>query len=203
MHLLCYDTALNGEYTLIRLLQRYPRYRSLFYQTDDERIWDAAPYLFEMDQEVYSLRQENTLIRLSHCIIFETQESTEAVVTFLQSLFYKEREARPVYVRIWDARVLLSGFGGWSRKEQLAFFDCFDCFYTAHEDPGYFNRWLPGRNQELRSERIPASAIRYGAEQPAGVPEEALPGKAPADAAAPETGTQPEEAPKRRRFFIE
>nr|WP_262903527.1 DUF4123 domain-containing protein [Niabella beijingensis] len=201
--MLCYDTALNGEYTLIRLLQRYPRYRSLFYQTDDERIWDAAPYLFEMDKEVYSLREKNALVRLNHCIFFETQESTEAVVAFLQSLFYKEQEARPVYVRIWDARVLLSGFGGWSRKEQLAFFDCFDCFYTEHEDRGYLNRWLPGRNNELRSERIPASAISYGTAETGQLPAAAAPGNIPEDTTRPETGAQQEEAPKRRRFFIE
>ena len=38
MKYLCYDSALNGEYTLIQLMQRYPKHINLFSGTDDENL---------------------------------------------------------------------------------------------------------------------------------------------------------------------
>ncbi|MCH5720989.1 DUF4123 domain-containing protein [Niabella hibiscisoli] len=118
---LCYDTALNEEYTLVKLLQKYPDYISLFKGTDDENIWDAAPYLFEVKDNFYELRKD-AFIQLDHCILFETNETKEEVCRFLQYYMYKKMGDRIAYVRVWDARVLTKHLAGWEEKEKQQFF---------------------------------------------------------------------------------
>lgn len=204
MRFLCYDTALNEEYTLIRLLQRYPRYGSLFTGTDDEQIWDAAPYLFEVDSNFYDLRKECALIRLDHCMLFETDESMVAVVQLLQRFIYPGTTAEPVYFRIWDPRVLLQAFPGWSEKERVLFFEFFDCFYTEGADDAWLDRWKPDGRNQLNREPVRKADILPDS-QVAGMEATPVQEKKPEEMEALKENTAPvkDEPPKRRRFFIE
>lgn len=203
MRYLCYDTALNEEYTLIQLLQRYPHAVSLFSGTDDEGIWDAAPWIFEVNTDCYAIREEDTLIRLDRCIIFETAEPREEVIRFLQGLFYKNTAEGPVYLRVWDARVLLDSFREWGEKDRQVFFEFFDCFYTEGAEPGSMDRWVLDKKQDLVAEERLLSGLfpEERVEDPGAA---AAPGKKGFEGtAAPPPGSEPDPPPKRRRFFIE
>ncbi len=153
MKYLCYDTALNEAYTLVKLMQRYPHYTSLFAGTDDENIWDAAPYLFEVEDNVYGLR-EDPFISLQHCIVFETREPVEEMCRFLQYYIYQWPHITDGYFRIWDARVLLRNLPGWTVQEKQQFFEGIDCFFVESEDPLYFDKWTLGRFFKPVAERI-------------------------------------------------
>lgn len=195
MRFLCYDTALNEEYTLIQLVHRYPHHASLFRGTDDEGIWDAAPYLFEVTSDFYSLRQESALIRLDHCMLLETEEPLDEVIRFLQGFVYQAGDAGPVYSRIWDPRVLLKEFGEWKEKDRHLFFGFFDCFYTECTGEAFLDRWKPDGSRQLMAERVRKAAI---------FPEnEATITEVIPDEKQEEPAAIPEAPPKRRRFFIE
>ncbi|WP_300596651.1 DUF4123 domain-containing protein [Niabella sp.] len=204
MQFLCYDTALNEEYTLMRLLQQYPRYCSLFQGTDDEQIWDAAPYLFEVDSNFYDLRSNNALIRLDHCMLLETDEPMEAVVPFLQQFVYRHTDTGPVYFRVWDPRVLLQQLPGWSEKERIKFFEFFDCFYTEGADNALLDQWQPDDRYQLTRATVQRAAILPDRmvqetevqELPVEKPEKA-------EVFREEPPSVTEAPPKRRRFFIE
>jgi len=201
---LCYDTALNEEYTLIRLLQQYPRNISLFSGTDDEGIWDAAPWLFEVETDFYALRKKDPLIRLDHCILFETGEPPEEVIRFLQGIFYKNTGEGPVYFRVWDARVLLENFREWSEKDRQTFFEFFDCFYTEGAQPGCMDRWAPDVKRGLVAEQREIGSLfpeERGWEQEEERPLEN--GKKEASPGPPPVSGEDLPPPKRRRFFIE
>ena len=58
MTYLLYDTALNGDYTLVILRQQYPDSVSLFEGTKDESLADIAPYLFQIDGDARYLDSE-------------------------------------------------------------------------------------------------------------------------------------------------
>ncbi|MCF3111507.1 DUF4123 domain-containing protein [Niabella sp. CC-SYL272] len=201
MRFLCYDTALNEEYTLIRLLQQYPRYGSLFTGTDDEQIWDAAPYLFEVDSNFYELRGDSSLIRLDHCMLLETGECMEAVVQFLQQFIYRNGQTGLVYFRIWDPRVLLREFAEWSEKDRVMFFEFFDCFYTEAADEALLDQWKPDRRYELTRMPVRRAAILPDREAPEMEPQ----GETAEEPQAFNEETAPvKDVPsKRRRFFIE
>lgn len=137
---LCYDTALNEEYTLIQLLQKYPASISLFKGTDDEDIWDAAPYLFEVADNFYGLRKDG-LVQLDHCIVFEANEIMEEVCKFLQYYMYKKMGDKILYNRIWDARIFVSQLPGWEEKERLKFFEFFKAVYAEQNNKEWFDKW--------------------------------------------------------------
>lgn len=147
MKYLCYDSALNGEYTLIQLMQRYPKHINLFSGTDDEKIWDAAPWLFALNSNPYELKGQ-PLIQMEQCVIFETKEPVKNILDNLQSKIYIKENGQDKYFRIWDARVLLKQIQSWNRDELIDFFSVFDYFYTENEDPDFLNKWLwNGGNQ--------------------------------------------------------
>ena len=198
---LCYDTALNEEYTLVQLLKRYPCYLSLFSGTDDESIWDAAPYLFEADDDFYALRKDG-LVQLNHCLVFETSETIEEVCRFLQYYIYQQPDNGNAYFRVWDARVLLKHLPLWSPAGRKTFFEFFHCFYTESSDPFCLTRWQPDKvynavsSQVLRSLVLkPLDGEEIQAGLPVADPVHTPPGNDPA------AGERTPE--KRRRFFID
>lgn len=207
MMYLCYDTALNEEYTLVKLMQKYPGYISLFTGTDDQDIWDAAPYLFEVSDNFYELGQD-PFIRLEHCILFETHEPKEEVCHFLQYYMYKKTGSKTAYVRIWDARVLVKHLPAWEEKERVNFFQFFKAVYTEQENREWFNKWQLARFNKPVAVPVLKTALLTGA-----MPSLTDPGikpatvKNPAVTAGQETATPSAESvnqpPKRRRFFID
>lgn len=204
---LCYDTALNEEYTLVKLMQKYPDYLSLFKGTDDEAIWDAAPYLFEVSDNFYELRQD-PFIRLEHCILFETHEPKEEVCRFLQYYMYNKTGVKTVYVRIWDARVLVKHLPAWDERERVHFFQFFKAVYTEQENREWLDKWQLARFNKSAAVPVLKTALLTGR-----VASLIDPGSKPATVENPvvtrgqETATPPAESvdppPKRRRFFID
>ncbi|MGE9312446.1 DUF4123 domain-containing protein [Niabella sp. CJ426] len=207
MMYLCYDTALNEEYTLVKLIQKYPGYISLFTGTDDQDIWDAAPYLFEVSDNFYELRQD-PFIRLEHCILFETHEPKEEVCRFLQYYMYKKTGSKTAYVRIWDARVLVKHLPVWEEKERVNFFQFFKAVYTEQENEEWFNKW-----QLARFNKPVAVPVLKKVVLTEGVASLIDPVSKPVTIDKPEVLSRPETAPpsvesgnqppKRRRFFID
>lgn len=153
MKYLFYDSALNGEFTLIQLMQRYPKHINAFSGTDDENIWDAAPWLFELNSNPYELRNQ-PMIRLAHCIIFETNDHVKNILDFLQSKIYLKETGQDKYFRIWDARVLLKQIKSWDRDELKDFFSVFDHFYTENENPDFLNKWQWNGGNQVEAIKI-------------------------------------------------
>ncbi|WP_114789423.1 DUF4123 domain-containing protein [Niabella yanshanensis] len=204
---LCYDTALNEEYTLVKLIQKYPGYISLFTGTDDQDIWDAAPYLFEVSDNFYQLRKD-PFIQLDHCILFETHETKEEVCRFLHYYMYKKTGNKTVYVRIWDARVLIKHLPVWDEKERVSFFEFFKAVYTEQENGEWLDRWQLARFNKpaavpvLKTEVLTTASLTDPDRKPAtvaGENPELMPGPE-AEAPSADSISQP---PKRRRFFID
>ncbi len=204
---LCYDTALNEEYTLVKLIQKYPGYISLFTGTDDQDIWDAAPYLFEISDNFYELRKD-PFIQLDHCILFETHEPKEEVCRYLQHYMYKKAGSRTAYVRIWDARVLIKHLPVWNERERMNFFQFFKAVYTEQENEQWLNKWQLARFNKPAAVPVLKTAVLTG-----GAASLIDPDSKPALAEDPvvirgqDTATPPVEPnnqpPKRRRFFID
>lgn len=188
-------------------MQIYPGYISLFKGTDDEDIWDAAPYLFEVSDNFYRLRKD-PFIQLDHCILFETSETKEEVCRFLQYYMYKKAEYKIAYVRIWDARILIKYLQAWDEKEHLSFFQFFKAVYTEQEDRGWLDKWqLTGFNKPVATPVLKTGLLADRVDSLNDL--ESSPGAAGAGTIAAgkeaaslpvETGHQPL---KRRRFFID
>ncbi|MBK7098622.1 MAG: DUF4123 domain-containing protein [Sphingobacteriales bacterium] len=153
MKYLCYDSAINGEYTLIQLMHRYPKHINLFSGTDDERIWDAAPWLFELNSNPYELRGQS-MIQVEHCIIFETTEPVKNALEYLQSKIYITENRQDKYFRIWDARVLLKHIQFWNQDELNDFFSVFNNCYIENEDPDSLNKWQWKRGNQVEAIKI-------------------------------------------------
>ncbi|WP_346237425.1 DUF4123 domain-containing protein [Niabella insulamsoli] len=165
MKYLCFDSALNEAFTLIKLMERYKQHVSLFAGTDDEGIWEAAPWLFLAEDNFYEM-QEELLVQLNHCIVFETDESMKDVCDFLHTKMYRTDQDQSRYFRIWDARVLLRFLQSCSATEQLVFSQVFDAFYTEADQQRLF-RW------NLKSGRLIAETVSKSEALPAVKPLEA------------------------------
>ncbi|MFV0607393.1 MAG: DUF4123 domain-containing protein [Niabella sp.] len=154
MKYFCYDTALNEEYTLIQLMQHYPKYTNIFEGTDDKDIWDAAPWLFQLNSNPYELKGQ-PLIQMERCIVFETKEILKNVLDFLQSKIYIKENGQDKFFRIWDAGVLLKHLPAWSPQNIQDFFQVFDAFYTEAEDDELFlNKWTWAGGNKLHKVHI-------------------------------------------------
>ncbi len=204
---LCYDTALNEEYTLVKLMQRYPDYISLFKGTDDEAIWDAAPYLFRISDNFYELRTD-PFIQLDHCILFETHETKDEICRFLQYYMYKKTGSKTAYVRIWDARVLVKHLPAWDERERVHFFQFFKAVYTEQENREWLDKWQLARFNKpaavpvLKTGVLTTASVTDPDSRPVTDVIEN-----PVVVTRPETATPQAEPinppPKRRRFFID
>jgi len=153
MKYFCYDTALNEEYTLMQLMQMYPKYTNLFQGTDDEHIWDAAPWLFELNSNPYELKGQ-MLIQLNHCIVFESKETVREILDYLQSKIVIHESGQTRYFRIWDPRVLLNRLPTWSQAEIQDFFNVFRSFYTESDEEAYLYKWIWSASGKIESSKV-------------------------------------------------
>ena len=160
MKYLCYDSALNEEYTLLVLMKRYPEHVSLFAGTDDAGIWDAAPWLFAVLDNFYEL-QGQPLIQLERCVIFETKDVVKDVCDFLHSKMYRMVNGRQQYYRIWDAVVLLKYLNECNDIDRQSFFQVFDAIYTEASLAELYQWRLQGNNRlvNVRVNKVDALPI--------------------------------------------
>lgn len=197
MKYLCYDSALNEEYTLIQLMQRYPKHISLFAGTDDEGIWDAAPWLFPLNNNPFDLKKD-AMVQIQRCIVFETKEPLKNMLDYLQSKIYIKEKEQDKFFRIWDAKVLLQNLPMWEPSEIHDFFTIFDAFYTDSDEENFLNKW-----QWKGSNKIEAIKISKAEALPVIKTEEDL-DREYEEINRPKTAiTAPERKEKKQEVFIE
>lgn len=211
MKYLCYDSALNEEYTLVSLMKRYSQHISLFAGTDDEGIWDAAPWLFLIKDNFYEL-QGQMLIQLQHCIVFETKDTLKDVCDFLHTKMYRELNGKQEYYRIWDARVLLKYLNECSDLDKQSFFQVFDAIYTEANAKELY-KWQLQANGQLakmavsKTEALPKIVDELLEEDTTETENDASKNvvpQMPQQKIEEKENTQgEEEKPKRRKFFMD
>lgn len=118
---LCFDTAVNGSFTLLKLQEEYPEHQCLFKDTKDASIWDVAPWLFLVSNNVYR-RIDHPLAQLNHVVLFESNEKIDDLRLHLQEFIYKTENGQEYFFRFWDARVLTRYLSNCTSKELETFF---------------------------------------------------------------------------------
>lgn len=106
MRYLCYDAALNEEYTLFQLQKIFPKHKCLFEGTADEQLWDVAPWIFEIQGPVFSLFDKDVLASFKRTTVFESYLAINEFCEFLQHYLYHKEKDKEYYFRFWDAKVM-------------------------------------------------------------------------------------------------
>jgi Domain of unknown function (DUF4123) len=133
MKYLCFDTAVNGSFTLLQLQNEYPVQQCLFKDTKDAGIWDVAPWLFLTANNVYR-RMDHPLALLKHAVFFESNEKMDDLRQHLQYFIYKTETGQEYFFRFWDARVLIKYLSSCTSEELEAFFgDVIEAIYIEDE----------------------------------------------------------------------
>jgi Domain of unknown function (DUF4123) len=173
MKYFCFDSAINGTYTLLLLKNEYPQQQCLFHETKDAAIWDVAPWLFAIGNNVYE-HLNTPLASLHHAVFFESGESLETVLAHLQTFIYKTLDGKEYFFRFWDARVLLNYLSGCSAQElELFFGDSIDTIYLEAETKENLLALTINRKSKLGKKVISknsffgASDARFGETLPA------------------------------------
>ena len=160
MKYLCYDSALNETYTLVKLMQRYPKHTNLFQGTVDERLWDTAPWLFELNSNPYELKGQ-MFISLDHSIVFESKKTVKGILDYMQGRMIVNENSRSKYLKIWDARILLKEIQAWPTLDLEDFFGVFSAFYTESDEDDYLYKWTwtgsggVSSEKSLKTEALP------------------------------------------------
>lgn len=122
---LCLDMAINTAYPVLPLQKMYPVNRCLFQGTDDENLWDAGPWLYQLNNQDFYDIVTDPLITFHHSLIIDSVESFDFLVTHLQQFLYKNINNRQHYYRFWDARVLLEEIKQFSQEQLNIFFQTY------------------------------------------------------------------------------
>jgi len=184
MKFLCYDTALNGTYTLLLLQKEYPIHRCLFQGTKDENIWDAAPWLFAIDSFDFSKIEQDPVSSLKEYTIFETSDKIEDLCEHLHQFIYKIVDGREVYYRFWDARVLQRTLPEYSESKLKTFFEFIDAVYVLATGKTSYQKISVGPKGKLSI--VVTKASSFVEPEPKETEEESI-----------------EQQPKKRRFFLD
>lgn len=197
MRYCCFDPAINNEYTLLQLQQSYPVHRFLLEGTKDGQLWDAAPWLFVINNDNPYQRLQQPLISLQHCLFLESPDPPELLAAHLQAFVYKTIDGKEHFFRIWDARVMNRYLANASGEELYRLFgDSLTTIYTAGEPATTFTCWTLNKQHLPVQQKIKATELFEG--QPAA-------GELPAADADPlpaETKTEQQQS-SRRRFFLD
>ena len=123
MRYLCFDTALNEDYTLLQLRSHFPIQQCLFERTKDAALWDVAPWLFQVQGPVFSLFASDELISLKRTVIFESPLPLPELCSFLQDYIYHTEAGKEYFFRFWDGAVLAAYLESCSPSQITLFFD--------------------------------------------------------------------------------
>ncbi|MBC7829322.1 MAG: DUF4123 domain-containing protein [Chitinophagaceae bacterium] len=159
MKYFCFDTAINGTFTLLLLQKEYPGQQCLFHETNDAGIWDAAPWLFVTENNVFE-QINHPLASLHHTVFFESPETIDDLRQHLQSFIYKKIEDKEYFFRFWDARVLLNYLSGCSQTQLEAFYgEPIDSIYVEDENKDQLLRLQINRKNKLEKGLITKKAF--------------------------------------------
>jgi len=135
MRYLCYDAALNEEYTLLQLQKIFPEHKCLFEGTSDERLWDVAPWIFKIQGPTFNLFTNNSLASFKRTIVFESFLAIPEFCDFLHHYIYHREEDKEYYFRFWDAKVMAQYLETCEPQQLSAFFgDGITTIYCDEDD---------------------------------------------------------------------
>ncbi len=123
MKYLCLDMAINTAYPIIPLQKEFTENECLFKETDDDFIWDAAPWLFNLNQKDFYTFITDPLITFHHNLIIESSENITFLRQHLQQFLYVQDNGQTYYYRFWDARVLLKELPTYTEEKLNQFFN--------------------------------------------------------------------------------
>lgn len=188
MRFLLYDTALNGEYTWVLLQKQYPVNMSLFKGTRDERLYDVAPHVFQVDAHVPE-KISGPLVSLQNKVVMVTHSHLEELVKHLQQFIYKQVNGREHYFRFWDARVLKPYLEECSTAQAARLFGPVEAFLLKEE---HQQQAMQYRLKGTTLQALPLDATYLFEET------------TPVQPAAPQTGTGVQQNRQKpgRSFFI-
>jgi hypothetical protein len=154
MKYLCFDTAINGIYTLLLLQKEYPTQQCLFQGTKDANIWDAAPWLFMAEDNPYD-KIKDPIASLRNCVFFESTEKIDPLREHLQFFIYKTVKDNEYFFRFWDARVLIKYLSAGTQADLEAFFgDVIDSIYLDEENKENLLRLFINKKNKLARETV-------------------------------------------------
>ena len=185
MIFLIFDTALNEQYTLIQLQQKYPMHTSLFQGTKDEALFDIAPYVFEIDAQLFE-KVNGPLIKLHEMVYIETDENMKDTIDHFQLFIYKLINNKEYFFRFWDARVLPKYLHECNEDQLNTFFGNVKAFYIEDKNGTSFQKFEKGRKNKLLNIEVQKKIVFDTIEIPK------------TSEVVSET-----DQPKKRRFFVE
>lgn len=195
MRYCCFDPAINNEYTLLQLQQAYPVHRFLLEGTKDEKLWDAAPWLFVINDNPFQ-RFQQPLISLNHCLFLESPDPPELLAAHLQAFVYKTIDGKEHFFRIWDARVMNRYLSNASGDELFRLFgDSLTSICTAGDNNTSFTCRMLNKQHRTVNKTITAAEFFNG--QPDQDPEQPTTEPPPQEEQTETTKTP------RRRFFLD
>lgn len=160
MKYLCLDMAINTAYPVIPLQQAFPVNQCLFKNTDDEFIWDAAPWLFALGSQDFYAVINDPLITFHHHLIIESNEGIDFLREHLQQFLYQEKENKTHYYRFWDARVLLRELPQYSEERLNLFFkDYIPAIYLEEGNKEQLVKLSLNNRQLLQIEKCSRSQV--------------------------------------------
>ncbi len=124
-----YDTALNGPYTLMLLKNAYPVNLFLFKGTKDEGLSDVAPYIFQVDDQLFK-KINGPAVSLKAIVVLESAEKINTLLAHFKQFIYEKINGQENYFRFWDARVLARFLPAGNIEKLNDFFEGINCFYN-------------------------------------------------------------------------
>ena len=128
-----YDTALNGPYTLVLLQNAYPVNQSLFKGTKDEALSDVAPYIFQVDDQLFK-KINDPIASLKAIVVLESAEKIDNLLSHFHQFIYAKINGQENYFRFWDARVLARFLPESNDEKRNDFFEGINCFYSINPE---------------------------------------------------------------------
>lgn len=157
MTYILYDTALNGQYSLLLLQGAYPVNQSLFHGTKDEALSDVAPYLFQVDEQLL-MKITDPLLSLQAIIVVQAEEKFEKVAFHFREFIYEKKNGRENYFRFWDARVLERYLPASSAESLDAFFEGIESFCSIDQQSNAAKKFFLKRGK-LQQAELPLAEL--------------------------------------------
>lgn len=121
----CFDTAINGEYSLFKMRNQYKNNCCLFEDTEDERLQDVAPWLFQIDSTyIFDAFEKDNLVRLDYLVFIESQLNINELHQHLkQFIYYIHSQEESWFFRLADSRAMYFFLTNADKSQLIDFFE--------------------------------------------------------------------------------
>lgn len=142
MSFLLLDTSLSGTYTLYRFKEEFKQCASLFGQTKDSNLEDAAPYLFNLGNENFKKKFSGDLIvNKQFYILLESDEPFEKLSNHFRKFLYKVVDKKEYFFRFYDPRIVSVLLQSEDAELVNRFFGSIKAFVVEAPEPGFVKRY--------------------------------------------------------------